>query len=181
VRLHRTIAGDLRKLERVVIEVPEATKQRTADPHKFDPRNRETADHSLPCCVAIALVDGKLEASQFEQRRWEAAAVRALSAKIEVVGNDALARGTEGARPARLTAKTDDGRTFASEEAIPLGDAARPMDDDALVAKFRSLTCDRMTAEAVDRVLESVAALEQLADVRSLTRWLGKSSMRGQS
>ena len=35
------------------------------DPEKWRPRTRETADHSLPYCTAVALVDGAVSADQF--------------------------------------------------------------------------------------------------------------------
>ncbi len=44
------------------------------DPEKWRPKTRETADHSLPYCTAVALVDGEISAdssvpSGFEIRR----------------------------------------------------------------------------------------------------------------
>src|SRR3546814_15238079 len=48
------------------VEVPDKVLRRTADPAKFKPENRETADHSLPCCVAMAWLDARLRS---EERR----------------------------------------------------------------------------------------------------------------
>ena len=39
------------------------------DPEKWRPQTRETADHSLPYCTAVALVDGKVTADQFTPER----------------------------------------------------------------------------------------------------------------
>ena len=47
------------------------------DPHKYRPESRETADHSLPYCIAAALVDHKITTSSFsdeklkDPRIWE--------------------------------------------------------------------------------------------------------------
>src|SRR3546814_1007738 len=60
------------------VEVPEKVLRNTADPNKFKPENRETADHSLPCCVAMAWLDGRLDAHQFDTGRWPRPEVRAL-------------------------------------------------------------------------------------------------------
>ncbi len=35
------------------------------DPHKYRPESRETADHSLPYCIAAALVDHKITTQSF--------------------------------------------------------------------------------------------------------------------
>src|SRR5262249_50402954 len=39
------------------------------DPEKWRPKTRETADHSLPYCTAVALVDGRITADQFSPER----------------------------------------------------------------------------------------------------------------
>ena len=39
------------------------------DPEKWRPKTRETADHSLPYCTAVALVDGEISARQFSPER----------------------------------------------------------------------------------------------------------------
>src|SRR5271157_1972735 len=39
------------------------------DPEKWRPKTRETADHSLPYCTAVALVDGRVSAGQFAPER----------------------------------------------------------------------------------------------------------------
>ena len=35
------------------------------DPEKWRPKTRETADHSLPYCTAVALVDGDVTLDSF--------------------------------------------------------------------------------------------------------------------
>ncbi|WP_186801064.1 MmgE/PrpD family protein, partial [Escherichia coli] len=44
--------------------------ERVADADKFRPQTRGTADHSLPVCLAMALLDGDVTLAQFEQDRW---------------------------------------------------------------------------------------------------------------
>ncbi len=39
------------------------------DPEKWRPQTRETADHSLPYCTAVALLDGVVSADQFHDDR----------------------------------------------------------------------------------------------------------------
>ena len=47
------------------------------DQHKYRPESRETADHSLPYCIAAALVDHKITTNSFsdeklkDERIWE--------------------------------------------------------------------------------------------------------------
>ena len=45
------------------------------DPEKWRPRTRETADHSLPYCTAVALADGDVTLAQFAPERFTDAAL----------------------------------------------------------------------------------------------------------
>jgi len=42
----------------IYVQLPRDGWLETADPPKWDPRNRETADHSMPYVIAVALIDG---------------------------------------------------------------------------------------------------------------------------
>jgi 2-methylcitrate dehydratase len=41
------------------------------DPHKYRPESRETADHSLPYCIATALVDKKITTDSFSEKKMK--------------------------------------------------------------------------------------------------------------
>lgn len=77
-----------------VVEVPvtvnPVTQERTADPKKYHSSTRESADHSMPCCVAMALQDGKLDPGQFEGGRWGDTDIVEFMGRIRVVGDATL-------------------------------------------------------------------------------------------
>ena len=79
-----------RRLDRVLVRASRRTIERTADPAKYAPEGPEAADHSLPFCVAAALVDGELTPDAFEQGRWRNPEVRELMGRIETeaIGED---------------------------------------------------------------------------------------------
>lgn len=171
-RLHPRLAPRLGSIARVVIEVLSKTKERTADPAKFTPQNRETADHSLPVCVAMALLDGKLEPAQFEAGRWRDSEVLALAARTEVLVSPALEARVPDGRPAALTVEFEGGARISDAEDVPLGNAARPMDEPALERKFSALARPVLGARRARRVVAAVRAVEDIADVGELTRLL---------
>src|SRR5207253_1337945 len=55
------------------------------DPEKWRPHTRETADHSFPYCVAVALSDGKVALRSFEAKRLVDPLLKALIQKVRVV------------------------------------------------------------------------------------------------
>ena len=58
-----------------------------ADPPKWDPRNRETADHSLAYEIARALLDGEIWLDSFTPEKLGEPAVRLLMDKITAAVN----------------------------------------------------------------------------------------------
>src|SRR5262245_39452355 len=55
-----------------------------SEPEKWDPKTRETADHSLPYIFAKALVDGPIRVTSFSDEAVRDASLRPLMAKIKV-------------------------------------------------------------------------------------------------
>jgi 2-methylcitrate dehydratase len=103
-----TKAGDITSIQ---VELPFSGWQETGDPPKWDPRNRETADHSMPCVIALALIDGDIYLNSFEPSRYNDPAVRALMDKITVSADPKLTYQGE----ARLTVKTRTGGQLVKE------------------------------------------------------------------
>ena len=63
--------GAAARIERVIVRASRRTVERTADKAKYAPSGAEAADHSLPFCVAVALMDGTVTPSAFGSGRWK--------------------------------------------------------------------------------------------------------------
>ena len=170
--VRRQLKGSLSGIERIVIETHALTCKRTAGPAKFRPENRETADHSMPCCVALALLDGNLQTSQFESGRWADEDVRSLMQRIEVRPSEELEREYANGRPIRFTAFMKNGEQHHQFIPVPLGDVDRPLSDEALESKFMAMSEPALGAARSRKALELIQNLEQLSDVRQLTSLL---------
>src|SRR3546814_9670600 len=59
-------ADRVARIARIVVRAPQQTVRRTADPSKFRPASRETADHSLPFCVASGLLRSEEHTSELQ-------------------------------------------------------------------------------------------------------------------
>jgi 2-methylcitrate dehydratase len=123
------------------------------EPEKWAPTSRETADHSMPYCVAVALLDGQVGLAQFADERIARSDVRELMQKTTVVRDAELtARYPEGI-PNRLEVATWEGHTFAREVTHPRGHARNPMTDLEVSAKFHSMA-DVVLGEERAKALE---------------------------
>ena len=115
---------------------------------------RETADHSLPYCVAVSLVDGHYDIGQLRAKRWEAPAVRQMIGKTRCVHDRSMDARFPPDRPSRVTIAMTDGRTFVRELPYPKGDYRSPFSDDELAAKFRMLSAEVLAPRQQDRAIE---------------------------
>ena len=62
------------------------------DAEKWHPHTRETADHSFPYCVAVALLDGKVTLHSFDVTRLTDPAVVGVMQKVRVVQQHGVRR-----------------------------------------------------------------------------------------
>jgi len=105
-------------------------------PERWDPKTRETADHSLPFILARTLVDGSISAASFAEAAFLEPSLRPLMAKIRVhadQGIDALYPATIAMKVAATTA---DGRHYAIDLRDPLGHEKNPMQEKDVRSKF---------------------------------------------
>jgi 2-methylcitrate dehydratase len=130
------------------------------DPEKWRPRTRETADHSLPYCTAVALADGTISAEQFTAARLSDPFLLELVARTRVVEDPRLTAGYPEGIPSRVTVTLDDGSTLVSEVRFPPGHNLNPLTDDQLAAKFHGLVRPVLGASRADEIWRRVGNLE---------------------
>jgi 2-methylcitrate dehydratase len=132
------------------------------DPQKWRPQTRETADHSLPYCTAVALVDGEVSRKQFEPRRFSNPDLLGFVAKIQVHRDAGLSERYPLSIPNRLTVTMTDGRRLVREVEFPRGHAHNPMTDREVEQKFRTLVEPRFGKERCDQILATCWGLDKL-------------------
>lgn len=113
-----------------------ANWEEIADNPKFDPRNREMADHSMPYILARALIDGEIYLDSFTKEKFMDPVARALMAKMTFGPMD----GWEGLGAARITIRRTDGLqrtwdTYGGVRRLTLAEYPR-LTNDQLAAKF---------------------------------------------
>jgi 2-methylcitrate dehydratase len=133
---------------------------------KWDPRNRETADHSLPYMCAVALVDGRVQAESYLPERFLDPSLRPLMDKIEVIEDpDITADWTR--RPAHdRTVRLVSGEIRHIRVDFPRGHPGNPATQAELVDKFKAQVEPVAGVRASDDLL---AVLGELDALKTLT------------
>jgi len=135
-----------------------------SEPAKWDPQTRETADHSLPYMLAVALVDGRITPASFEPKRYLDPSLRPIMNRIRVAENPELTRRFPGELPSQIDVTTRSGLRFTERAEYPKGHARNPMTDGDVETKFRDL------AESVLGRAQAAEALETLWRLDEVSR-----------
>lgn len=139
-----------------------------SEPEKWRPTSRETADHSMAYCVAVAMIDGDVTLSSFDDDRLRDAKVLALMDKTSITEDAEMNKGYPKGIPNLLVVKLADGKTVQKRVDYPRGHALNPMTDDEVVAKFRRLAAGVITDKTADRILDAVWRLDELKELSEL-------------
>jgi len=165
----RPECGDPRRIESIRIESFEAAVSIIgSEPEKWRPTSRETADHSMGYCVAVALLDGDVTRASFDEQRIRDATVLALLDRIRIVETAECNAGYPDGIPNRLIIRTGDGRELERLVKYPRGHAGNPMTDEEVIAKFRRQAEGVVSAATAQRLIELALALDTLPDVTPL-------------
>jgi len=158
----RSRIGDPRRIRAIEIATfRTAVEIIGQDPEKWRPRTRETADHSLPYCTAVALVDGAVTADQFTALRLADPALLDLVARTTVIEDPALTAGYPAGIPNRVKVTLDDGTVLVSEVAFPPGHDKNPLTDAQLATKFHGLADPAIGAVRAAQIWERLSRLEE--------------------
>jgi 2-methylcitrate dehydratase len=110
-----------------------------SEPEKWDPKTRETADHSLPYIFARTLMDGPITINSFRDEAVRDSSLRPLMAKIKVIPDENIEALLPEKTLIRVKAITISGATYSVEVVNPLGHPDNPMEDPHIEEKFLTL------------------------------------------
>ncbi len=148
------------------------------DPEKWHPRTRETADHSFPYCVAVALLDGKVTLRSFDDKRLTDPALHELMQKVRVVPQPEFVGRYPETMATRITVRTKAGNHYVKQVDYPLGHPKHRMSDQEVEDKFRRLAAGKLDRARMTKVIDVVWKLDQLKDVGALMPLLKVNSRR---
>jgi 2-methylcitrate dehydratase len=133
-----------------------------SEPAKWDPRTRETADHSLPYMLAVALQDGRINPASFEPQRYLDPGLRPLMNRIRVAENPEFTRRFPQELVSEIAVITRAGRRLIERAEYPKGHARNPMTDTDVDTKFRDLSAGVLGPAQADGALHALWRLDEV-------------------
>jgi 2-methylcitrate dehydratase len=135
------------------------------DNEKWQPKTRESADHSMPYAVGVALMYGSADVGHFDETYLEIPELLDLIGKITVDETEECNNLYPDALGNRLELVTGSGEKFSELVAYHRGHHQNPMTDEEIEQKFISLTKDLLSPFQTKTLFHSVWNLEQIDDV----------------
>lgn len=159
----------VKDIESIHIEVYHFTYTEIgSEPEKWRPTTRETADHSLPYMIAVALMDGKVSVESFSDERIRDPQLPSLMDRIKISENAEFSRRYPASMDCRIEIRTKQGARIVEEGSHPKGHAKNPMSDAEVEEKFWDLCRGKVVRSQGQAILDATWGLHEMGDVNTL-------------
>ncbi len=132
------------------------------DSHKYHPESRETADHSLPYCIAAALVDHKVTTQSFSEEKMKDPRIWEVITKIKGEASSEFEKMFPEKQPSKIVIKTIDGKEFSEYLEYPKGDPREPMTSEDLENKFNALSSELLSSKQQNEIKKMIFSCEKI-------------------
>ena len=142
-----------------------AVSSASTEPEKWDPKTRETADHSIPFLVAVGLRDGAVTPATFAADRIADPSLRPILAKMTIEEDPAFTEKYPSEYNCHIEVKTKSGAGYVASGPYPKGHRNNPLSDAEVSEKFRRLATPMLSDEQCGEALGLLWSLEQQPDM----------------
>jgi 2-methylcitrate dehydratase len=165
----RKLAPDWGEIAEVHIRTSQKALNIMADePGKWRPRNRETADHSIPYTAGVALMYGTVDQGYFNERYLHDAELLGLVSRIKCSASEEANRRDAEINPCDLELVLRSGERKSVQVEHHRGHWRNPMSDAEVEEKFRSLAAGMLPPARLDALAAQLWKFDELAEVGTL-------------
>ncbi len=154
-----------KNVEKILIETTARGADILSDPSKYKPNTKETADHSLPYCIAVAVAKGNVLPSDFEAEALKDPLVLETIDKIEVIANEEIDSLFPRVKRAICIITTADGKEYKKQVDHAKGSKQNPLSDEEVISKFRANATEVLSDKRMDEVVRATFDLENFSDI----------------
>lgn len=162
------------QIETIEIYTLKRAAEILADERKYTIDSRETADHSLPYCIAAAIICRELTPKQFSKESLADQRILENVPKVKAVLEPSFESRFPAEQPCRVVVKLTDGRTLTKERDYPKGDPRDQLQSDELKHKFSALAEDILDNSQQETVFQTIEDIENVAEIGDLMKLLVK-------
>ena len=145
----------------------------------WHPTTSETADHSIPYVVAIALLDGDVSAASVGEQRLRDPRLHALMKTMSIREDPQFTAAYPAEWPSRIEITTKTGNRHVAATQYFKGHVKNPMSDAEVEDKFRQLTAGLLDASQTEAILAKLWSLDELKDIGEVLQLFAIRDNRG--
>jgi len=140
-------------------------------PEKWEPENRETADHSMPYTVAVALIHGDVQEEHFSLAFVKDPKIRALTRKVKIKPSAQADQHMPSAMRCYFKLITTRAETFTTVVDHHRGHFKNPMTDADIEKKFTQLAKKVLPSTQAEHLFEQLMNLESAPNGGMIAAW----------
>jgi len=130
------------------------------------PQNPSAAKQSIPHVLASYLVLRESGVASCHEKTLHDQSVKDLAARILLREDPELTKRTPTQWPARIIIKLRSGKDRKNTVFLPAGEFdTKPLADDALIEKFRTLTLKSFRPQTVEQMIDLLGHVEDVPDI----------------
>lgn len=152
------------EVKEILVETTTQGADILSDPSKYKPTTKETADHSLPYCIAVAVAKGNVLPSDFKEEALRDSLVWSLLDKIKVIANLEIDSLFPKIKRAIVSIKTPKG-TFKKQEDFAKGQPERPLSDEEIISKFKANAEKEISSSRMNEIIKATQELENIDEI----------------
>lgn len=160
-----------KEVKEILVETTTRGADILSDPSKYKPTTKETADHSLPYCIAVAVAKGNVLPSDFEEDVLRDPLVWSLLDKIKVVASPEIDNLFPKVKRAIVTIKTPQGE-FKKQEDFAKGQPERPLSEEELISKFKADSEKKISPSRMEDIIKATQELENIDEIGEYMKFL---------
>jgi 2-methylcitrate dehydratase len=162
------------QIETIEIATLKRAAEILADEKKYVIDSRETADHSLPYCIAAAVVARELTPAQFSKESLKNKHILEIVPKVKAKLEPSFETRFPTEQPCAVEIKLKNGEILRKYRAFPKGDPRDPLSPAELKRKFTLLAENVLPPQRQQRISETIENLENSTDIAELMQLLTK-------
>lgn len=132
------------------------------DKNKYEINSRETADHSLPYCIARAIIDRKITTQSFEKEKLFDPLLKDVIYKIKGEPSKDFEKMFPEKQPSQVVIKTKNDKEYKVYLEYPKGDPREPMTMEDLDNKFNALSDKLLTNTKQNKIKNTIFSCEKI-------------------
>lgn len=139
----------------------------------WKPGTRETADHSMPCTVALGLAFGDVGVASFEHQLYATDLAKDVLRRLSIVVNDSFDRDLPRERRCRLSVSLSSGKIWEREATIEDERLGSTLSADELEDKFVTLAAPVLGEQSSHELLERLWTVATATDLSYIGAAMG--------